>query len=222
MNLLQKLFSLVLFLSFFSIAGYAQIADTTVARKLMDAKDSLIRPAEENVALKETDSIKLKNPNHRDPGKAALRSAILPGWGQVYNKKIWKVPIVYAALGGTAWYFLDNRKWYKDFRQGFKVAYNIATNGDSTGYDKIKTFEVKNAVDNNWQNELKAYRDDFRRSLDYSAVYFVIAWALNVVDATVDAHLSTFDVSPDLTFKIQPGYSELARTNGLSLQLKFK
>lgn len=222
MNLFRKLFSLNLFILAFVIAGNAQIADTSVTRKLLNAKDTLVRPAEENPALKETDSIKLKNPNYRNPRSAALRSAILPGWGQVYNKKWWKVPIVYAAMGGTAWYFFDNLKWYKDLRLGYKVAYNIAANGDSTGYDKIKDFQVKNAVNNNSQNQLKFERDNYRKNVDYSFVYFFLAWALNVVDATVDAHLSTFDVSPDLSFKIQPGYSELAQTNGVSLVLKLK
>lgn len=203
-------------------AANAQIADTSVTRKILAAKDSVDKPLEKNLALEETDSLKLKNPNHRSPRVAAIRSAVLPGWGQVYNKKIWKVPIVYAALGGTAWYFFDNRKWYKDFRLGYRVAEAISRHGDSTGYDKINNFQVRNAVNNQQLNQLKYYRDDFRRNVDYSAVYFVIAWALNVVDAAVDAHLSTFDVSPDLSFKIQPGYSELARTNGVSLVLKLK
>ena len=222
MNLLRKLLSLILIITAFSSIGNAQIVDTSVTRKLMHTGDTIVRPVEENPTFKETDSIKLQNPNYRSPRKAAIRSAILPGWGQVYNKKIWKVPIVYAALGGTAWYFFDNRKWFKDFQIGYRVAYNIADAGDSTGYDKIKSYQVRNAVDQNRQNELRSYREEFRRNLDYAAVYFVLAWALNVIDATVDAHLSTFDISPDLTFKIQPGYSELARTNGVSLVLKFK
>lgn len=222
MNLFRKLFSLCIFLITIATPGDAQIVDTAVTRKLLNAKDTLVRPAEENLAFEETDSIKLKNPNHRSPRGAAIRSAILPGWGQLYNKKWWKVPIVYAAMGGTAWFFFDNRKIYKQLQLGYKVAYNIAQYGDSTGYDKIKELRVKRAVDNGWQNELKAERDVFRKNVDYSFVYFFLAWALNVVDATVDAHLSTFDISPDLSFKIQPGYSDLARTNGVSLVLKFK
>lgn len=222
MNLFSKFFLFIIIILSFAAVGNTQIVDTSVTRKLMNANDTLVRPAEKNPVFKETDSIKLKNPNYRDPRKAAIRSAVLPGWGQVYNKKWWKVPIVYVALGGTAWYFLDNRKWYKEFQLGFKVAYNIAQNGDSTGYDKLKNFQVIDAVNGKKQNELKAYRDDYRRNVDYSAVYFVLAWALNVIDATVDAHLSTFDISPDLSFKIQPGYSDLAKTNGVSLVLKFK
>ena len=69
---------------------------------------------------------------------------------------------------------------------------------------------------------LRFFRDDTRKKVDYSALYFMIAWALNVVDATVDGHLNNFDISPDLTFKIQPGYSEMARTSGVSFILQIK
>ncbi|MCH5599385.1 DUF5683 domain-containing protein [Niabella ginsengisoli] len=68
----------------------AQTVDTAVARQLQEAKDTVVKPTIENPAFKETDSTKLRDPNARRPGKAALRSAILPGWGQVYNKKYGK------------------------------------------------------------------------------------------------------------------------------------
>ena len=67
---------------------------------------------------------------------------------------------------------------------------------------------------------LKYYRNSFRRDIDYSVLFFLILWGLNVVDATVDAHLKSFDVSPDLSFRFKPGYSETARTSGLSLVVK--
>lgn len=221
MNLFGKLFLVHFFLLACVLAGNGQVADTLAPSSIID---TLQRSAEKVSGFNDADSARLKNPNYRDPRKAAIRSAVLPGWGQLYNKKgaFWKVPAVYVVLGATVWNFLDNRKWYKEFKLGYKVAYNIASRGDSTGYDKIKFFEVKNAVDNNWQNELQSYRDNFRRNLDYAAVYIVVAWGLNVMQATVDAHLSSFDISPNLTFKVEPGYSELANTNGVSLVLRFK
>lgn len=223
MNLFEKFFLFILIFLLFAATGKAQTADSIAVQKQPNTQDSIIKSIEQTPVLKNSDTIiKKKNINYRNPRSAAIRSAILPGLGQVYNKKWWKVPIVYVALGGTAWYFFDSRKWYKEFQLGYKVAYNIATKGDSTGYDKLKIFEVKNAVNQNLQNQLQSYRDDYRRDVDYSALYFVLAWALNVVDAAVDAHLSSFDISPDLSFKIQPGYSELAKTNGISFVLKFK
>ena len=68
------------------------------------------------------------------------------------------------------------------------------------------------------EESLRNYRNQFRKDIDYSVLAFIILWGLNVVDATVDAHLKTFDVSPDLSLQFR--YSELARTNGLSLVMR--
>jgi hypothetical protein len=72
------------------------------------------------------------------------------------------------------------------------------------------------------EESLKFYRNQFRRDIDYSALVFILLWGLNVVDATVDAHMMSFDVSPDLTLRIKPGHSELAGTNGISLVLAIR
>ncbi|MBZ4190095.1 DUF5683 domain-containing protein [Niabella beijingensis] len=243
MRFLNKI---ILLLFFFAGAGlnlYAQQTDSVAVKDTLPiVKDTL--PAGDTTPVKDTgkvkalkagkvkdkyvDSVARKDPRYRNPGKAALRSAILPGWGQVYNKKIWKVPIVYAALGVTGGLFIDNLKWYKRFRYAFTVAYNISQGKDSlTGpnyakvYDQLKRpfFEGPNGLNT---EGLRSNRDQIRQDVDYAFVFFLIAWGLNVVDATVDAHLSTFDVSPKLSFKIQPGYSEMANTSGLSFVLRFK
>jgi hypothetical protein len=70
------------------------------------------------------------------------------------------------------------------------------------------------------EESLRYYRDQFRRDIDYSVLFFMILWGLNVVDATVDAHLKSFDVGPDLSLQFKPGRSEMAGTNGLSLVIK--
>lgn len=150
------------------------------------------------------------------PKKAALRSAILPGWGQVYNKKYWKVPIVYGALGVCGGVFFYNMGNYKDTRFAYRVKYNMRVNGtDSALFSQIKP-KLK-PLD---EESLRFYRNQFRRDIDYSALFFLLLWGLNVIDATVDAHLKSFDVSPELSLRIKPGYSDLARTNGLSLVMK--
>ncbi|GAB3017840.1 hypothetical protein GCM10027051_23460 [Niabella terrae] len=200
------------------------VPDTTQLQNIQLAADTT---PQYNNPVFEKDSV-FRDPNARSPRKAAIRSAILPGWGQVYNKKIWKVPIVYAALGATAFFFIDNLVWYKRFRYGYNVAYNIQQGTDSLGssayqqvYPQIREvfFEGNYGIR---ADDIRVYRDNYRRDVDYAVLYFVIAWALNVIDATVDAHLSTFDVSPDLSLYVKPGYSELARTNGLSLVLRIK
>ena len=75
-------------------------------------------------------------------------------------------------------------------------------------------------INRNDQSTLQYLRNQYRRDIDYSVLFFVLLWGLNVVDATVDAHLKSFDVSPDLSIQFKPGYSELAKTNGLSIVLK--
>lgn len=152
------------------------------------------------------------------PKIAAIRSAIFPGLGQIYNKKYWKLPIVYGAMGVSGGIFLYNLKNYKNTRFAYKVKYNMRVNRtDSSLFAQIKD-ELKPLS----EESLRFYRNQFRRDIDYSALVFLLLWGLNVVDATVDAHLKSFDVSPDLSLQFKPGYSEMAGTNGLSLVLKIR
>ena len=167
--------------------------------------------------------------NAHSPYKASVRSAILPGWGQIYNHSYWKLPIIYGALGTTAYIFTYNLKTYKELKFAYSARYQAAlprydSNStyagpyqDSTAYKTLKPV-YQNAP----LNSIKTNRDDFRRNIDYSVLVFLIFWGLNVIDASVDAHLKTFDVSPDLGLRFKAGYSELARTNGVSLILTIK
>jgi Family of unknown function (DUF5683) len=149
------------------------------------------------------------------PRVAAIRSAILPGLGQIYNKKYWKLPIVYGALGGCGAVFAYNLAWYKRTRFAYTVLFNKDTASFSKVNPKLKLFITSNNLET-----LRYYRNGYRRDIDYSVLFFIILWGLNVVDATVDAHLKSFDVSPNLSIKVKPGYSDLARTNGLSIVMK--
>ena len=147
-----------------------------------------------------------------------MRSAIVPGLGQIYNKKYWKLPIIYGGLGVTGYVFLDNIKTYKEYK--FAYAARIKAEPptkDSTDYNQLKDiYKVLSP------GSIRSARDEFRRYVDYSALIFLLLWGLNVVDAAVDAHLKSFDVSPDLSLHLRAGYSDMARTNGLSLVISFK
>ena len=144
------------------------------------------------------------------PGVATRRSAIIPGWGQVYNKKYWKVPLVYGALGVTAGVFYYNMKTYRLLRD----AYIYATDTDSTN-DSLIDPRFQNLSD----EAIRTYRNEFRQNVDYSVLFFILFWGLNIVDATVDAHLRKFDVNDNLTLQLKQGYSPMANTTGLSLVL---
>lgn len=165
------------------------------------------------------------------PKKATIRSALIPGWGQAYNGKYWKIPIIYGALGTTAVVFAYNLQTYRDLRFAYQAKYKAALPvfdpnnpnpgpgpfRDSTDYFRIKPIYL--AYD---ANSLRLYRDEFRSNIDYSVLVFLLFWGLNVVDATVDAHLKLFDVNPDLSFKLKFGPSKMAGTTGLSFVLAIK
>lgn len=148
--------------------------------------------------LAKVDSITKKK---HSPRKAAIRSAIIPGWGQVYNKKIWKVPIVYAAIGIPIGTFIYNKNWYTKTRDAARM---IASNDTANYKGRVDPqlwvfFSTDNAI-----GSLLNYRNEFRRNMDYSILITLLFWGLNVVDATVDAHLKDFDVSDDLSLRIKP------------------
>lgn len=147
-----------------------------------------------------------------NPRIAMYRSAILPGWGQYTNKKLWKIPIVYAALGTTTYIFFRNTKQYRESRDAYANAIDGNTANDyliPEPYYSIRTQPER----------IKTFRNQVRQNVDYTVLFFILFWGLNVVDATVDAHLKTFDVSDDLSLQIKPGYSQLANTNGISIVL---
>jgi hypothetical protein len=147
-----------------------------------------------------------------NPNKAVIRSLILPGWGQATNKKYWKIPLVYGALGTTGYLFVRNIKQYREARQ----AYILAIDNDPTNDSQIKQpyFSVKDQPD-----RIRVFRNSVRQNIDYCVLFFIAFWGLNVADAAVDAHLKTFDVSDDLSLNIKAGYSPVANTNGVSLVL---
>lgn len=147
-----------------------------------------------------------------DPGIAIKRSAILPGWGQYTNKKYWKLPLVYGALGTTGYLFFRNLKQYHEA----KTAYALATDGDPTNDYLIKQPYLTVASQ---PERIKTFRNSVRQNVDYSVLFFIIFWGLNVADAAVDAHLKTFDVSDDLSLQFKGGYSPMANTTGVSIVL---
>ncbi|MBU3714006.1 MAG: hypothetical protein FGM46_03570 [Ferruginibacter sp.] len=163
------------------------------------------------------DSIDLKEkikiiplPVNYNPKKAIIRSAILPGWGQITNKKYWKLPLVYGAIATPVVLFYQNYNQYLDA----KSAYILATDNNPDNDDQIKQpyYSVRNQPE-----RIRAFRNQVRQNMDYCALFFIALWGLNVVDAAVDAHLKTFDISDDLSIQIKGGYSPSARTSGISI-----
>lgn len=157
------------------------------------------------------DSLPKKIKKH-SPTAASLMSAALPGLGQVYNKKYWKVPIIYTAFGALGYFATYNNSFY----QKYKTAYKYRVDGDSTTIDNFPLWSV---------NDLKFAKDNFRRYKELNYIGIVAVYLLNVLDASVDANLFNFDVSDKLTMQIRPGFNSCVRNNyvtsGVSVVFKF-
>ena len=139
----------------------------------------------------------------KSPKKAAIYSAILPGSGQVYTKKYWKVPIIYGGLITSAYFINDNTKNYKTYKDAALISIENG-NSDQLGYT---------------YSQLITLKDYYRRNREVSYFSFIGVYVLNVLDASVSAHLFHFDVSDDISLNIQP-YSTLSNT-GLIVSFNF-
>jgi hypothetical protein len=208
----MKFAQITLFVLFmFSTAGaVAQTVIRDSANNITPRVDTIVRAVKDSIITKDTVA-------RHDPRKATRRSALIPGWGQAYNKEYWKIPFVYGVIGVPAGFFIYNNTWYKRSKKAFE----IVANKDSNRYGDIHPDLQKRPTtsEQEYLSALQQYRNSFRRDRDYSVLYFLVAWGLQVADATVFGHLKEFDVSDDLSFHIKPGYSPMAHTSGLSLVL---
>ncbi len=172
------------------------------------------------------------------PHKATIYSALLPGLGQIYNKKYWKLPILYAGIGVTLYAIGWNSKQYNIYKGGaidfeqylkFKTQPTGGTIIEPTSkrYEKILTYDfvASNASFDKWfTTRLKNGKDKYKRDRDLSYIILFGVYVLNIIDATVDAHLSNFNINDNLTMTVQPklNYSPVSGSiMGLSCRIEF-
>ncbi|MCU0401780.1 MAG: DUF5683 domain-containing protein [Algoriphagus sp.] len=160
-----------------------------------------------------TEKVQKEKPDYslipKNPRKATLLSAILPGAGQVYNGKTWKVPILYAGFMTDIYFINFNNKRYETFREAL-FAFDA---GEPNQFPSLN------------RNSLVRNVDYWRQNRDLTILLLVGIYALNLVDANVDAHLSGFDISDDLALKIEPGAQGVSATPspyGITLKIQFK
>ena len=141
-----------------------------------------------------------------NPHKATLYSTFFPGLGQIYNRKYWKVPIVWAAVGIPVYTYFYNKHWYEQCQFAISLIDTYSALGQPVPADSLKLVDPKlqGFVTDGQDGSLRTYRNEFRKDQDYSVLFFLLFWGLNIVDATVDAHLMNFDISNQLTFHLQP------------------
>lgn len=195
-------------------------ADSTV-RSVMLAADSLPKPAQIKMEFKP------------DPKKAVLM-ALVPGLGQIYNRKFWKLPIVYGGLMGCMYAVTWNNRNYQDYSTAYKDIM-IDAEEPNRPVEEFHTswqdflgigYDPKEWVTNtNFQTQLKNRKDYYRRYRDLSIIITVGVYALSIIDAYVDAQLFDFDISPDLSMHWEPSVTPQtaysSRSYGLNCSIKF-
>lgn len=186
---------LILFFLFLCLAG-----------SLSAQEDSL--SVERSKVLSEKPPSDTKPYNALAPAKAAFFSAVLPGLGQAYNGKYWKIPIVYAALGTGVYFYVDNNNAYHRYRDAYKRRLAGYTDDEFQGLLNNET--------------LIEAQKQAQRQKELSLLITVGIYVLNIIDANVDAHLQQFNISEDLSFEPAVDQNEITGDPHYGLSLNFK
>ncbi len=200
---------------FFGVLGLAQKKENNA--KEIDSLSTDLK--KKGIVIQNSDIQKKKQINPLAPSKAAFYSSVLPGLGQVYNRRYWKVPIVYAAIGTGIYAYTFNNDQYNRFRDAFKSR--------QAGFTTDEFYDLngdKNGPD--FSNEaLESAQERFQRDRDLALLITISLYALNILDANVDAHLKQFNVDDDLSMDIKPflGLDPITAnpTYGMALIIKF-
>lgn len=153
------------------------------------------------------------------PSKAAFYSAVLPGLGQAYNKKYWKIPIVYAAIGTGVYFYVTNTNELNRFRDAFKSRLAGFNTDEFWGVDASGNPTATPRISN---DGLVRAQQNFRRNQELSLLITIGLYALNILDANIDAHLLQFNVDENLAIKPHVKYNQMEHSSDLGLTVNFK
>lgn len=162
--------------------------------------------------------VKRNSYNALAPAKAAFYSAVLPGLGQAYNKKYWKIPIVYGGLATGIYFYTTNNKEYNRYRDAYKSRlaglttdeFYFDTQGNQLSSPRVTTDGLQRA------------QKFYRKNKEISLLVTLGIYALNIIDANVDAHLMQYNVDENLSLAPHFKINEIDRTSNLGLTLNFK
>lgn len=163
------------------------------------------------------------------PHKATLYSAVLPGLGQAYNRKYWKIPIVYAALGSIVYGISFNTKYYNKYKTAYRDI--IIKDPANTSYMEFANrinISKEEALSESWFTEaLLNQKKYYKRNRDLCYFGFIAVYVLNMIDASVDAHFFNYDISNDLSIQVTPQVNPNVRYDtgspqlGMQVSIKF-
>ncbi|WP_055448313.1 DUF5683 domain-containing protein [Lacinutrix mariniflava] len=195
-----SIFCLLLSLSALAQKGKEDKTEDKKEQPKESLEELVIVPLDSALVRKEIDPLR--------PSKAAFYSAVLPGLGQAYNKKYWKIPIIYAALGTGVYFYIDNNNQYKRVRDAYKR--------------RLAGFEDDEFQDRFTSDGLIAAQKTLKSNKELSLLITVGLYALNIIDANVDAHLLQYNVDENLSFKPHYKIDEFEKTGTVGLTMSLK
>lgn len=205
--------------------------------KILMSTDSVIAGDAKEIGINQSsvviDSTKIKEKRdwstwRPNPQKALWLALVIPGGGQIYNRKYWKLPIIYGGIMGCIYAMTWNNMMYKDYSQ----AYLDIMDSDPTTQSYNKFLHLGKQIDSSneerYKQIFKSRKDKYRRWRDMSLFVMIGVYALSVIDAYVDAELSEFDISKDLSLKVEPAVinnkssNNILEASSLGLQCKLR
>ena len=161
-----------------------------------------------------------------NPTKATWLALVIPGGGQIYNRKYWKLPIIYGGFAGGAYALTWNNKMYKDYMQAYKDAALGNWEANSI-HDLLPPGYLDRTPKTQITETLRKRKDTYRRYRDLSIFAFIGVYLISVIDAYVDAELSNFDITPDLSMRVEPAvinsqYSIGSSNKSVGVQCSFR
>jgi hypothetical protein len=199
---LNKRIFICLFCLFSALVSFSQTDNDSTSIGL---DKELVIIEKETLTRKEIDPLR--------PSKAAFYSAILPGLGQAYNKKYWKIPLVWGGIGTGVYFYIRNDKQFDRYRDAYKR--RLAGFKDDEFYGDGITPIISD-------DGLIRAQDQFRRNKEVSLLITLGLYALNIIDANVDAHLLQFNVDENLSLSPHYQYNQMENTSDLGLTVNFK
>ena len=184
---------LILFFICFSTLAKAQQNDSL---SIETRKDSIQKKRAVNKAI------------YSKARKATIMSACLPGLGQIYNRKYWKAPVIYVALGGLGYWGLSNQKKYKYYSDNLRYA-----NDDDINTTNVTLYS---------NDQLIAQKRYYRKFRDMSIMLGALVYVINIIDANVDAHLIQFNVNENLSLRPEININDITSKQNLGLVLNYK
>lgn len=203
--------------------GHKQANDTIHAGQLVP-EDSLARVDKQALADQKVLADTTKQKKHKrdwavwkpNPRRAMWLALVMPGAGQIYNRKYWKLPIFYGGFVGCAYALRWNNMMYRDYSQAYLDIMDDDPNTQSYNQFLHLGTKITSTNQSQWQEVFRKRKDRYRRWRDMSFFVMVGVYALSVIDAYVDASLSEFDISPNLSFHFSPAIMNSSE-NSLSL-----